>query len=365
MRTWEKSLHGRPGGRGPGDAPMSGSGAGELSETGYRQVFEASPDGIVIVDREGTIREVNPRAEEMFGYPREELLGREVEMLVPDASRSVHRRERDRYVEDPAPRPMGAGRELEGRHRDGTVFPVEISLSPVRTETGELVIATVRDLRRRQRLRDFGADALGAAEEERQRIARELHDDTAQRLSALLVRIRAESRGGDGDSHPFLEELRSEILEITEGVRRIARGLRPPALQDAGLGAALQSHVRAVADGASADVDLSVDRVDEILDQDAKLALYRIAQEALSNALRHSGAERVEVVVREREGGALLEVRDDGRGFDVRHVPEAEGRGLGILGMHERAHGAGGQLEIESAPDRGTTVRAVVPGSDD
>lgn len=348
---------------------MSGAGpdagGGELSEAGYRRVFEASPDGIVIVDRRGTIREANPRAIEMFGYPREELLGREVELLVPDSSRPVHRRERDRYVDDPEPRPMGAGRELEGRHRDGTVFPVEISLSPVRTDSGEMIIATVRDLRRRERLRDFGADALSAAEEERQRIARELHDDTAQRLSALLVRIRAEVRASEGEPPEVLEEIRSELLEITEGVRRIARGLRPPALQDAGLAAALQSHVRAVADGAPVDVELTVNRVDGILDQDAKLALYRIAQEALSNALRHSGAGRVEIVVRERDGDAHLEVRDDGQGFDVRQVPEAEGRGLGILGMYERAHGVGGELEIESSPDRGTTVRAVLPGTGD
>lgn len=348
---------------------MSGAGSdagdGELSAAGYRRVFEASPDGIVIVDRGGRIREANPRAVEMFGYPRDELLGREVELLVPDASRSVHRRERSRYVEDPEPRPMGAGRELEGRHRDGTVFPVEISLSPVRTEAGEMIIATVRDLRRRERLRDFGADALSAAEEERQRIARELHDDTAQRLSALLVRIRAEVRGREGEPPEFLEELRSEILEITESVRRIARGLRPPALRDAGLAAALQSHVRAVTEGASVDVELTVDRVDRILDQDTKLSLYRIAQEALSNALRHSGAGRVEIVVRERNGDVLLEVRDDGRGFDVRQVPEDEGRGLGILGMYERAHGVGGELEIESSSDHGTTVRAVLPGAGD
>lgn len=225
---------------------------------------------------------------------------------MPVASRGLHRRERDRYVADPEPRPMGVGRELEGRRRDGTVFPVEISLSPVRTAAGELVIATVRDLRRRERLRDFGADALRAAEEERQRIARELHDDTAQRLAALLVGIRARSPDADDGTREFLEELRSELLEITEGVRRIARGLRPPSLRDAGLGAALQSHVRTVAEPNSVDVDL-----------------------------------------------------------DVGPAPEAEGRGLGILGMYERAHGVGGELEIDSTPSEGTTVRALLPAGAD
>lgn len=346
---------------GAGESP--GAGRGELSAAGYRQVFRASPDGIVIVDLEGRIREVNPRATEMFGYGKEELLGRDVELLVPDASRSVHRRERSSYAEDPEPRPMGAGRELEGRRRDGTVFPVEISLSPVQTDAGKLVIATVRDLRRRERLREFGADALHVAEEERQRIARELHDDTAQRLAALLVRVRVRANQAGGEAQEFLEDLRSALLEVTEGIRRIARGLRPPALQDAGLAAALQSHVRTVAERASVEIDLDVERVDELLDQDAALALYRIAQEALSNALRHSGADRVEVRVRRREEGAVLEVTDDGRGFDVRETPEAEGRGLGILGMYERARGVGGELEIESSPGEGTRIRAVLPGN--
>lgn len=350
---------GRPDGAGDG-----GAGAGELSDLEYRRVFESSPDGIVIVDSDGRIRAANPRATEMFGYERRELLGREVELLVPESVRAAHREERGGYADDPKPRPMGVGRELQGRRSDGTVFPVEISLSPVRSEDRDLVIATVRDLRRRERLRQFGADALEAAEEERQRIARELHDDTAQRLAALLVRLKIRTKRAGDESREFLEELRSELLDITEGLRRIARGLRPPALDDAGLAAALRSHVRTVTEDAPLDVDLDVGGVDDLLHPDSKLALYRIAQEALSNALRHSGADLVEVRVRERRGAAVLEVTDDGRGFEVPDAPEAEGRGLGILGMHERAHGVGGALEIESAPDRGTRIRAVLPAGE-
>lgn len=350
------SAEGTPGGRRADE---------ELSPAGYRNVFLASPDGIVIVDRQGVVREANPRVTEMFGYDRDELLGREVEVLVPESARSVHREEREAYTRDPEPRPMGVGRELEGRRKDGTVFPVEISLSPVETDEGPRIIATIRDLRRRERLREFGADALNAAEEERQRIARELHDDTAQRLAALLVRIRAEMNRLGEEGASFLEELRSELLEITEGIRRIARGLRPPALDDAGLAAALQSHVRSVAETADLEVDLEVERVDPLLDGDAMLALYRIAQEALSNAVRHSGADRVAIRVLDDGDRVVLEVTDDGRGFEVREAPEAEGRGLGILGMYERAHGVGGELTIESDPGRGTRVRAQIPTVDD
>lgn len=346
------------------DPPEEGgerSAAGALSADGYRRVFLASPDGIVMVDREGVIRDVNPRATEMFGYDRRELLGREVEVLVPDAARGLHRKERERYVDDPEPRPMGAGRELRGRREDGTVFPVEISLSPVRTGEGDLIIATVRDLRRRERLREFGADALHAAEEERQRIARDLHDDTAQRLAALLIRLRAEANRAEDQTVDLLEELHAEVLEITEDVRRIARGLRPPALKDAGLAAALQAHVRAASQNERAAVDLEVGPVDAALTPDSALALYRIAQEALSNALRHSGADRIEIRVERTDEEVALEVTDDGRGFEAPAAPEAEGRGLGILGMYERAHGVGGELTIESEPGQGTRVRAVVP----
>ena len=201
-----------------------------LSGDEYRRVFEDAPDGIVLVDEEGRIRDLNPRVEELFGYEREELLHREVEALVPEALRADHREHRRSYEESPHPRPMGIGMHLEGRRKDGSRFPVEISLSPLRRDAETHVIAVVRDLTERLRLRRFGSRALEAAEDERRKLARELHDDTAQRLATVLLHLRMAERADEEERAEILEEVRDEIHETAEGIRRIARGLRPPGL---------------------------------------------------------------------------------------------------------------------------------------
>ncbi len=323
----------------------------------YRAIFESAPDGIVVVDREGRIVEVNPRAVEQFGHARDALVGQPIEILVPEPQRAVHRHQRDAYMERPAARPMGAGLELVGRRADGTTFPVEISLSPMDTDRGPLVISVVRDVTERQRLRDFGVGALRAAEDERQRIARELHDDTAQRLAALLVRLQVLAREGDEEARVGqLEGIREDVLQTAEAVRRIARGLRPPVLEDMGVTAAIRSHVDALRQAYELDIELET-HGEPRLPPDAELALYRIVQEALANVVRHAGATAVRVRVRQEDEGVVARVEDDGRGFR----PETAEGGLGVVGMRERARHAGGRLTIESAPGEGTRIRIEIP----
>lgn len=328
----------------------------------YRAVFEAAPDGIIIVDDEGRIREANPAAEEMFGWEADELRGEEVEMLVPEPTRSEHREHRDGFFRDPHARPMGIGMELEGVRRDGSVFPVEISLSPMETERGRLVVSTIRDVTERKRLREFGSVALQAAEEERRRIARELHDDTAQRLAGLLIRLRLARRAENPERQTeLLDQAREEILASADAIRRIARGLRPPALEDAGLAAAIRWHIRQQAEPADLEAEVDLDSVEDDLDDDAKLAIYRIVQEALSNTIRHASARKVQVRLRKQNGAVLAEVVDDGEGFAFEGSVEGFDGGLGLLGMKERASVVDGSLEIDSAPGSGTRVRAIIP----
>lgn len=328
----------------------------------YEAVFEAAPDGIVIVDREGRIRDVNPAAEEMFGWEAEALEGEKVEILVPQHARTHHRDQRDGFLDDPHARPMGIGMELRGRRRDGSVFPVEISLSPLHTEQGTMVISTIRDVTERRKLREFGAGALQAAEEERRRIARELHDDTAQRLAGLLIRLRLARRTDDPERREqLLDEAREEILASAEAVRRIARGLRPPALEDAGLAAALRWHVRQQLEPTEVTAEVNLDPVEELLDEDAKLAVYRIVQEALSNVVRHASARKVQVRLGTDGEVVVAEVVDDGEGFAMEGSVERFDDGLGLLGMKERATVADGELEIESTPGKGTRVRVRIP----
>ena len=326
----------------------------------YRAVFEAAPDGILVVDHRGIIRSANPMAGRLFAYDHAELVGQNVDVLVPDVARKAHADLRARYLAAPRARPMGAGLDLTGRRKDGAEFPAEISLSPWESAEGMRIIVTVRDVTQRQRLRDFSAGALRASEDERRRIARELHDDTAQHLASLLMWVRLiEPKVESEEARGKLRELRNEIAACAEGVRRIARGLRPPELEDAGIVAALRAHARSIRDGAGMDVRIDADAaVDSARGSDARLVLYRIVQEAVSNALRHAGTDTVRIELRVEEGKVIGLIRDEGRGF---HKENRAGAGLGLLGMQERASMVGGRLSIESQKDKGTLVRVELP----
>jgi PAS domain S-box-containing protein len=343
------------------DAPSVPDASGQ-SEQIYAALFEAAPDAILIVNSAGEIQALNARAETMFGYERGELLGRQIEVLVPESLRSPHVRDRRAYVARPTTRPMGIGLDLSARHKRGTRFPVEISLSAVEVAGDLSVIAVIRDVRERRKLRAFGRQALRAMEAERKRIALELHDETIQTLVALLIRLKvAQRKPAEAASPQFLDELRREISEAAEGVRRMAGALRPPELDALGVGAAIESHARVLSESTGLTIRVEVEIADSMLPPDVQLALYRIVQEALSNTLRHSGAERATVSLRQLDGAIVTEIEDDGIGFDMLEVMSTDQRGLGLFGILERAAYAGGRAEFDSRPGAGTRVIVTFP----
>jgi two-component system, NarL family, sensor histidine kinase UhpB len=217
----------------------------------------------------------------------------------------------------------------------------------------------------RQRVRDVAAHALNAEEEERKRVARELHDETAQTLAALLIRLRL-GRGitEPGAREAFLEEMRQEIADALEGVRRFARGLRPPSLDELGLVPALEAHVRGLSESMGIPIRLEADPVDGVLHSQGELVLYRIVQEALSNAVRHAEPDRVHVRITRGSDTVTVSVEDDGRGFVLEEVINRNGQGLGLYGMEERAAYLGGRVQIQSRPGVGTRVEAEIPIAD-
>lgn len=332
-----------------------------LTDDEVRAVFDASPDGCLVVASDGTIRGANARVEELFGWRPEELTGQPIEVLVPEAVRARHEGRRAAYADDPHARPMGVGLDLRARRRDGSSFPVEISLSPWRPDGETMrIVCTVRDVTEQRRLRTFSAGALRATEDERQRISRELHDDIAQRLATLVLSVRRLADETDEAArHALGDSVRSDVIDTSDAVRHMARGLRPPELEEVGLALAIQAHARRVREATGFEVMTELESVGEQLDEARTLAVYRIVQEALSNAKRHSGADRAIVRLGSGDGAIVAEVEDRGMGF-VR--PEVIGTdGLGIIGMQERAEMMGAKLEVESIPGRGTRVRVVVP----
>jgi two-component system sensor histidine kinase UhpB len=232
--------------------------------------------------------------------------------------------------------------------------PVEPLPEPARpSEATDLALA-FNDMRRRleEERRMSTRRALGAQEGERLRIARELHDEVGQQLTALLLQLSSARRQAGPELGPVLAEAHGLARDSLEDIRRVARDLRPEALDDLGLPAALAALGERLREGAGLRVDRDVHPVLPPLDDEEELVIYRVAQEALTNVLRHAGTDRAELSLRVAGDELVLEVRDDGRGFDL-----AGAAHNGLLGMRERALLVGGGLEVLSRPGAGTVVR--------
>ena len=202
-----------------------------------------------------------------------------------------------------------------------------------------------------------GRLVLRAQEEERRRVARDLHDEVNQALTAILLRLEAVSQSAPPDLAGELREVKTLASRAMEELLGLARQLRPAALDDHGLVAAIDGQVRRFSQQSGIAAELVTSGDPERLSGDGEIAVYRVAQEALANAARHSGATRVEVDLSAGAGGVELRVRDDGRGFD----PAVANGGLGLDGMGERARLVGAELRVESAPGAGAEITLRVP----
>jgi two-component system sensor histidine kinase UhpB len=203
---------------------------------------------------------------------------------------------------------------------------------------------------------ESGRMALSIQESERRRVARELHDEIGQTLTAMLLQIEGLSQDVPEHARRELDELRETARTGAEDVRRIAQRLRPEALEELGLQAALLALVRSLSGQSGISIDRNIER-ELPLDADDELVVYRVAQEALTNVVRHSGARSASLTLRSDDEHVVLSVSDDGEGIAAAQLDSS----FGIRGMRERALLVGATLMIDTAPGQGTTVRLVVP----
>ncbi len=205
---------------------------------------------------------------------------------------------------------------------------------------------------------------LSAQEDERRRIARELHDETSQSLAALAMRLEAMAAGaGDPAAREQLEAARALAVHTLDEVHRLIVDLRPSVLDDLGLGSAIVWYAERCLEPRGVEVRCELSGLDERLPPRIETAVFRTAQEAMTNIARHAGAESVLVQCGVRDGRVTLEVEDDGQGFDAAAVrpSAADGRGFGLLGMRERIELLGGTFDLDSAPGEGTRITATLP----
>lgn len=213
--------------------------------------------------------------------------------------------------------------------------------------------------RNRERQQELARRVLEAEERERERVAHELYSRTAQTLAAILVRLRLARGELDCDRSGALDEIRAGVVEALEEIRGVARRLRPPELDELGVQVALEAHARSLTEGSA--VEVSFEGTLPELDREASLALFRIVQEAITNAVLHGGPDSVRVSFRTADGRLTAEVRDDGVGFDLERALRSTSESLGLFGMHERAGYLEGELSLESGPGSGTAVRVSLP----
>jgi PAS domain S-box-containing protein len=338
------------------------------SEEAQRTLFESAPDPIVVVDAEGRIARVNRQAEVMFGYQRSELIGQLVEMMVPERFRDSHVRHRAGDIGSPHLRPMGAGLQLFGRRKDGSEFPADIMLSPLTGKHGTMVIAVVRDVTERKRgeeaLRQLSVRLLRTQDEERRRIARELHDSTGQKLAALAMNLSLIGKSAetlDARARKALTESLALLDRSSRDIRTLSYLLHPPLLDERGLAAAVRWFADGFTQRSGVQVTLEVPPDLQRLPEEIEMALFRIVQEGLTNIHRHSESSTAMIRLMVDQQQVQMEMRDAGKGLPK---PRSDGYvaplGVGITGMRERVIQLGGQMKMESG-SRGTTVSVTLP----
>jgi PAS domain S-box-containing protein len=332
-------------------------------------IVECSQDAIIGKTLDGEIVSWNLGAEGIYGYTAAEVIGQEVSILLPPGR------------EDEFPAIMERIRwgekvkhyETKRLRKDGTVIDVSLAVSPIKTPDGETIgaAAVARDITERKQAAEIKqAEAmhrlllehtLSAQEEERRRIARELHDEAGQLLTALLVGLRTlEDARKLADVKVQGRRLREVATQAIDEVGRLARGLHPTVLDDHGLGIALERYVTEYAKTHNIVVNLKLNELDfGTMPLPVQIGLYRILQEALTNVARHSGAEVVRIKFARLPAALEVEVFDDGCGFDAKAVAASSNR-LGIQSMRERAAMLGGSLSFTSQR-KGTSILVQVP----
>jgi PAS domain S-box-containing protein len=340
------------------------------SELFTRTLLETAAQGILAIDRAGAIRIVNIMVETMFGYKRDDLLGRPLEILLPELFRKHHAALRDGYFSEPRNRAMGLDVELEGRRQDGTTFPVEISLSHVETKEERLAVCFISDISERKRahavsrnqqdLQALTASLIATQEEEHKHVARELHDVFSHKLAVLGLDVSRLSRQKPGAAieREELQKLSETIQSLTHDIHRMSRQLHPSILDDLGLAAALKQECAIFSELHNIPVSFTAGRVPASLPANVSLCLYRVAQEALRNVGQHAAARQVHVALKAMPDDIALRVRDNGNGFGPGKPAK---KGLGLVSMEERVRLVNGTFRIESLVDRGTEVEVHVP----
>lgn len=335
----------------------------ELRDTAgrLRAIVDTAVDGIITIDERGIVETMNPAAERIFGYSADEVVGQNVAMLMPEPYRSEHDGYIERYRRTGERRIIGIGREVRGQRKDGTEFPMDLAVSATRLGDRRIFTGLVRDITARKRLEQ---EILEISDHEQRRIGHDLHDDLCQRLAGIrfscdaLKKTLIQSQA-DGVAER-LDKIGADVSEAIHRTRMLARGMAPVALETNGLVSALHELTHGI--NALFNVKCVFRGKGTIMVQDpiAATHLYRIAQEAINNALKHAHPSRIVVSLKRTGNDSMLTIEDDGEGFAPQET-QRTAEGMGLRTIAYRAGMIHADVQVRSTLGRGTKIICTFP----
>ncbi len=341
----------------------------QANEEKFRTISEAALDAVIMMDSQGRAVHWNPAAERMFRYSHEEILGQEIHsLLIPSRFQQEAAAALSRFFRTGEGRTVGRILELQAVRKGGEEFPIEISLAPIRIDNHWSAVSVVRDITDRKKAEELLREEqrslrrlLKSHDQERKLIAYEIHDGLAQQLVAAIMQCQAAARVADRDPHEYrklVAELLALLRQCLSETRRLISGVRPPILDEFGVVTAIHGMIEETHGRGGPRVEFQNSVAFQRLEPVLENTIFRVIQEGLQNACRHSQTEKVLVQLTQAEGNIRLRVQDWGTGFDPRHI---DSKRYGLAGIRERVRLLGGNVNIDSHPGKGTSILVELP----
>jgi two-component system, LuxR family, sensor kinase FixL len=322
-----------------------------------KAAINTAVDGIIIIDARGIIRDTNITAEHLFEFSREEMLGQNVCMLMPEPFRTQHDRFIAHFLKTGEKKIIGIGREVPGRTKSGRIFPLYLAVSDFEVNGKTFFVGVLRDLTDRKRLEGL---MVAQSERERAEIGQDLHDVLAQQLTALTLMTRTLEKKLDRVASPLVAEA-MELVQLSRAAmdeaRRLSHGLFPTELANRGFFSALRELAENHAKLWGLEASFTHTGPEPQIPQAVSLHLYRIAQEAATNSRKHGQARRLEIATRLHSGQLFLRITDNGTGFDLAKYPP----GMGLVIMKHRAEMVNASFTCSSQPGKGCVIECRLP----
>ncbi|MHB8134722.1 MAG: histidine kinase N-terminal 7TM domain-containing protein [Anaerolineaceae bacterium] len=354
-----------------------------LAERRFEGVVESAPEAMLLVDHEGSILLVNAQAETLFGYTRSELLSHNIDMLIPGDRRQNHPALMSQFMRSPKIRQVSQDLNLSALRKDGSVFPVEISLGPLETGEGFSVACTVRDITLRKRAEEAQKLLLAEIQHaneiqqalttrvqnireiERRQIASDLHDRIGQKLTGINLSLQIiQNKLTDACDPNIRQRLAHSLIlveETTREVRDVMADLHPPMLDEYGLGATLRWYCTHFSQQTGIHISLNNESLLPRLPQNVETTFFRVVQESFTNTTKHAQASEIVVTIEKNNDEICLIIQDNGRGFNPDLLnPQTDQPHWGLMNLKQSAISIGGELEIQSNPGHGTKIKICI-----